>query len=138
MVMDRTAAADATRIGNTVDTASRVLKALSNPNRLRIYLRLSGTCSLTSDSTAKHPADVCVGDISAELDIAQSTVSHHLRELEQAGLIRMQRRGKNILCRVRCDTVAELVGLIACDMEDEPGTPSVADGLAALLQRESG
>jgi ArsR family transcriptional regulator len=125
-------------VGIKVGAASKVLKALSNPNRLRIYLRLAGTCSLTSDSEARFPADVCVGDISAELDIAQSTVSHHLRELEQAGLIRMQRRGKNILCRVRCDTMAELVGLISIDMEDEPGPPAVADGVGALAHEESG
>lgn len=138
MVTERTSAVGTANAGVKVDAASRVLKALANPNRLRIYLRLAGTCSLTSGSTARHPADVCVGDISAELDIAQSTVSHHLRELEQAGLIRMQRRGKNILCRVRCDTMAELVGLIACDMEDEPGSPPVADALAALAGERSG
>jgi DNA-binding transcriptional ArsR family regulator len=46
-----------------------------------------------------------VSDLGKGLEIDPSTVSHHIRELRQAGLIRMERRGKNMLCWVDRETV---------------------------------
>ncbi|WP_396266326.1 ArsR/SmtB family transcription factor [Halobacillus amylolyticus] len=41
-----------------------------------------------------------VGELGERLNIVPSTVLHHLKELRQAGLIRMDRKGKNIECLV--------------------------------------
>lgn len=38
-----------------------------------------------------------VGDIVASLDVAQPTVSHHLKILKNAGLVRSERQGKQVL-----------------------------------------
>jgi len=40
---------------------------------------------------------VSVNDIVAKLDVAQPTVSHHLKVLKNAGLVRSERRGKQVL-----------------------------------------
>ena len=40
---------------------------------------------------------VSVGDIVDALDVAQPTVSHHLKILKNAGLVRSERRGKQVL-----------------------------------------
>ena len=37
-----------------------------------------------------------------------STVSFHLKELRQAELIAMERRGKNLICSVNRETLARL------------------------------
>ncbi len=55
----------------------------------------------------------CVGEISRGLGVAASTVSHHVRELRQAGLIRLERRGKNIDCWVDGDAVQGLLDLLS-------------------------
>ena len=39
---------------------------------------------------------VSVGDIVDALDVAQPTVSHHLKILKNAGLVRSERRGKQV------------------------------------------
>jgi len=40
---------------------------------------------------------VSVNDIVAKLDVAQPTVSHHLKILKSAGLVRSRRQGKQVL-----------------------------------------
>lgn len=50
----------------------------------------------------------CVGDLAKELEIVPSTVSHHLKELTQAGLITTERCGREIRCRVEPKLLREL------------------------------
>jgi DNA-binding transcriptional ArsR family regulator len=52
------------------------LAALSHPARLRIVRHLSGARAC------------CCGDVVERLDLAQSTVSQHLKVLVEAGLVR--------------------------------------------------
>jgi DNA-binding transcriptional ArsR family regulator len=60
-----------------------ILKALSDPRRLEIIEKL-GQC---------HDHVSC-GDVRASLPISAATLSHHLKELEAAGLITIERDGK--------------------------------------------
>jgi ArsR family transcriptional regulator len=46
------------------------------------------------------------------LNIAPSTVSHHIKELRQAGVISVERRGKNIECWVNEEAVQALQELL--------------------------
>lgn len=80
-------------------------KALSNPNRLRILLRLAAASASAQDRSA--------GAMAERLDIAASTLSHHLKELRAAGLIRMRRRGKSVVCEVDRETLRELSDVFA-------------------------
>lgn len=61
-----------------------LLKALADPMRLR----------LLSHVAARGCADVCACDLTAELGIAQPTVSHHMKRLVDAGLLTRERRGR--------------------------------------------
>jgi ArsR family transcriptional regulator len=55
--------------------ATTVLKALADPNRLRIYnLLMQG--------------DSCNGELNERLDLPPNLLSHHLRVLREAGLVR--------------------------------------------------
>jgi ArsR family transcriptional regulator len=85
------------------------LKALSNPNRLQIFRQLVRCCEPgvgcgSDDESVRR----CVGDLGKDLGLAPSTVSHHIKELRHAGLIRVERRGQNIHCWVDPDVVRSL------------------------------
>jgi len=62
--------------------AAKIMKALSDRNRLRIMKLL------------QHRKGCCVCEIREILGVVQSTVSVHLRILEEANLIISQREGK--------------------------------------------
>lgn len=72
---------------------AKAFKALSAPNRLAMYLDL-----LAQEETSV--AHCRLGDLIDRLEIGAPTVSHHLKELVNAGLIEVQRDGKFIRCRL--------------------------------------
>jgi len=92
----------------TVEQCAAMFKALSNPKRLSIFLRLLSCCSPGTRWKTEDGAARCVGDLGRDLGIVASTVSHHIKELHQAGLIRMERRGQSIECWIDPDAVREL------------------------------
>ena len=75
-----------------------MFKALSNHNRLRIFQRLVSCCGAGARRRAGDGNCACVGELGRDLGIAPSTVSHHIKELRQAGLIRVERRGQYVEC----------------------------------------
>ncbi len=99
---------------NNTEKFAGMFKALSNPNRLKIFLRLISCCSpkVVSDirSTPEPENCACVGELGQDLGIVASTISHHIKELRQAGLIRMERRGQKMECWIDPETIAALQG----------------------------
>lgn len=89
---------------NTNELAD-AFKALSNPNRLQIFLRLLGCCKPGTLCSADTMSSFCVSELGEDLAVAPSTLSHHIKELQRAGLIKTQRRGKNIDCFVDAEKV---------------------------------
>ncbi|WP_293002639.1 Rv2640c family ArsR-like transcriptional regulator [Mycobacterium sp.] len=74
------------------------LKALADPVRVKIV-------SYLFSSTAGEEIS---GDLAAVLGLAESTVSHHLTQLRNAGLVVSQRRGMNVFHQVRRDALEAL------------------------------
>ena len=98
----------------TVDTAhlAEIFKALSNPHRLRIFMRLVSCCAPEGSCCAESDMNTCAGEIGKDLGIAPSTVSHHLKELRVAGLIRTERRGKTVQYRIDLRNVREFSHIV--------------------------
>lgn len=67
--------------GQAARTAE-VFKALAHPHRVVLVNMLAGSS-----------VPVCVCDLTVAIGLAQSTVSHHLKLLVQAGILRREQRG---------------------------------------------
>ncbi len=79
---------------------ARAFRALSNPHRLAIYLRL---LRHADSQPANTPGSELIHSCSLQalidkLDIGAPTISHHVKELVNAGLISVEREGKYIRC----------------------------------------
>ncbi len=56
-------------------------------------------------------SELCVGDLAQLLDLSQSSVSHQLRVLKDAKLVRFRRDGKIIFYSLADDHVRTIIGM---------------------------
>ena len=93
-----------------MDELVAIFRALSDPTRLRIFefLRQCSREVELNEAGECRPAGACVGDVCCRIDLASSTISHHLKELRHAGLITTERRGRWIYCHVSEAALARL------------------------------
>lgn len=89
----------------------RVMKALSEPNRVKILKLL-------------QQGPMCVCNLHSVLGLAQPTVSKHLRILEEAGLVSYRKKGLWVYYRLTdgggSPYAASLLGLLRHWLEDSP------------------
>ena len=78
------------------------MKALSNPYRLEIYLDLRNTKD-GKIFDAQH-GSCAIYSLCEKFQIGTSTISHHLKELEQANLIILKKSGKQLFDTINPDT----------------------------------
>lgn len=76
------------------DQLAGVFRALANPKRLELFRRLLALCGPDGCCCTRDELALTVDRLGLDLDLAKSTVSHHMKELRTAGLIRVTRNGK--------------------------------------------
>lgn len=91
---------------------AKIFKALSNEQRLRIFLMIYRQCCSPEGSPGLSEFQVkdesCCGEgisrafssVCACMKLSRSTISHHFKELQNAGLISCVREGQTYRCRV--------------------------------------
>lgn len=88
---------------------SKVLHALSDPNRLRIV-----------KSIATKGEEVCTY-YSYEFNISKSTVSHHIKTLRESGVIRVRVEGSQHFYSIRMEDLNErFPGLMEMVLSTDP------------------
>lgn len=99
-----------------IEAMAELFKALSNPQRLRMFAKLASACreGTCCEGGGDETMRRCVGELGEDMGLAASTVSHHIKELRQAGLLKVERRGQ----RVECWLDLEMLGLVAGFLEE--------------------
>lgn len=90
---------------------AKAFKALSNPNRLRIYQEILQR--QRHDVGPNDESGCLLYDFINSLKIGAPTISHHVKELVNADLIRVERNGKFLTCYLNADMrryLAEFLG----------------------------
>jgi len=79
-----------------------MLSAMGTEPRLRIMRLL----------LSAHPEGMVVGEIGEELEIPNSTLSHHLDKLKNEDLVSVEREGTFLRYRANCEGLQELLGFL--------------------------
>lgn len=87
---------------------AKIFKALSNPNRLELFLGIA----TGNKKKFKHVYDIKIDAAEKYIcefqhmfaTIGAPTISHHIKELANAELITTERRGKHLVASVNQDT----------------------------------
>ena len=93
------------------DPDALLLQGAADPTRLAILRQLAAG------------EEVCACDFTACCEVAQPTVSHHLKVLREAGWVTSERRGSWVYYRIRPEAVARL-RLIAGELAPMLGAPA--------------
>ena len=104
----------------------KVMKALSDPNRVKIVKML------------QHKT-MCVCEMQAALQVSQPTVSKHLKLLEDAGLVSYNKDGLwvnyHLTDGAESPYVASLLGNLRHWLEDDPKISEII-GRLPMIRRE--
>jgi ArsR family transcriptional regulator, arsenate/arsenite/antimonite-responsive transcriptional repressor len=92
--------ADPSLSDDEAESTATLFKALGDPARVRIVNMLAQTGEA-----------VCACAFEPALELAQPTVSHHLRKLTEAGLLEREQRGKWAYFSLRRDAVEKLAAV---------------------------
>jgi len=93
----------------------KIFKALGNETRFLIFKNIftgGYTCSLDKkDPNVKvSPHATCVSTIAEHFEFSLPTISKHLKELREANIVTMEKKGNKIYIEPNIETVRELGG----------------------------
>ncbi len=84
---------------------AEIFKALADPNRLAIFELV---CSRADEGRTATEAANSISKLASAFDLTLSTVSHHLKELRRAGLIRCEKVGQTVYCSPNQETLVRV------------------------------
>ena len=93
--------------GNVIDIEdaeqlARTFKALGDPTRVRLLSLIA----------AHDGREACICDLTEPVGLSQPTVSHHMKQLVEAGFVTREQRGKWAYYRIADDALASLATAI--------------------------
>lgn len=91
---------------------ARAFKALGDPTRVRLMSMIA----------AQAGGEACICDLTEPVGLSQPTVSHHMKQLAEAGLVTREQRGKWAYYAIAPDTLA----MLSDALRPEEGTGALA------------
>lgn len=98
---------------------AKIFKALSNEQRLSIFMMIYKDCCGPGGTFKVEENKTCCNEVKGSIDraftkvcdcvnLSKSTISHHFKELQNAGLIRCEREGQTFRCSVNEETLSAI------------------------------
>jgi ArsR family transcriptional regulator len=86
----------------TIELA-KIFKALSNEQRLNLFKMLyewNGVNNSGDEICYDGGVEKCFTKACCTMELSRSTISHHMKELQNAGLITFTRKGQCFVCKI--------------------------------------
>ncbi len=77
----------------------KIAKALADPRRFEIFQTI----------TKESSDGLCCGQVCEKMPVAQATVSHHLKELTEAGLLEQRSEGQFRFWSIKTEVMNEYI-----------------------------
>jgi DNA-binding transcriptional ArsR family regulator len=104
-----------------LEIAAAQMEALGNPTRLAIYRLL----------VRAGDNGMPVGKVQLKLDIAPSTLSHHVKRLVDVNLVSQERQATTLICRANYASMNGLIGYLSDECCADGTCAPAADSEAA-------
>lgn len=96
-----------------MDHKLKIFKALSNETRFLIFKNVftgGYTCSLDKKQPGVdvNPIATCVSTVAEHFDFSLPTISAHIKELKEAKIITVEKKGNKVYIEPNIDTIREL------------------------------
>ncbi|NPC96849.1 helix-turn-helix transcriptional regulator [Nocardioides sp. zg-DK7169] len=106
-LVEATASCCSSVVGGVLDVEeaerlARAFKALGDPTRVRLLSLIA----------ASPEREACICDLVDPVGLSQPTVSHHMKQLVDAGLVLREQRGRWAFYRLADDALAALGGAL--------------------------
>ncbi|MEQ8789824.1 MAG: metalloregulator ArsR/SmtB family transcription factor [Pirellulaceae bacterium] len=92
------------------ETRAKILKALAHPSRLKLIDKLA------------EEEEVCVCDLTEVIGSDMSTVSRHLSQLKNAGIVESEKHGQMVFYRLRVKCLKSLFrcieSVVQCNVDE--------------------
>ncbi|MGH3299003.1 MAG: ArsR/SmtB family transcription factor [Trebonia sp.] len=95
---------------DAADRLARAFRALGDRHRVRLLSLIA----------AADGGEACICDLTAPVGLAQPTVSHHMKQLVEAGLVTREQRGKWAYYRVVPAALAALGDALRAPATEKP------------------
>lgn len=100
-----------------------IFKALGDTGRLRAFVAIA------------EAGELCACEVTALLELSNSTVSRHLMQLTQAGLIESRKDGRWILFRLARNRDLDIDGLLAWVLKRVHDDPQYQKDRAVIMEQ---
>lgn len=111
---------------------ARQFKALSNEHRLALFFKI-----LAHEQEYGREHGCLISDVVCNWKICAPTVSHHVRILESAQLIDVEKDGKFIIARVNLDSYRVMLELARVQPLDEQFAQVIKDSQSHMMLNSS-
>jgi Predicted transcriptional regulators len=94
----------------------KIFKALSCEQRFYLFKTLYEWCVTEENKDGDYinidGIDKCFTKACCCMNLSKSTISHHFKELQNAGLITYTRKGQSFSCKVNMEAIEEIRGFL--------------------------
>ncbi|MBT8140949.1 MAG: helix-turn-helix transcriptional regulator [Gammaproteobacteria bacterium] len=104
-----------------INTATPIFAALAHATRLRVFRSL----------VEAGPDGLSAGQIAAQLNVVQNTMSSHLNTLTQNHLITKQRNGRKLIYRANYECMSDVITFLLQDCCN--GSQNVSESVSAAI-----